>query len=88
MSWGASTPAQAEVAYEEAADDEVEEEDDVGRRGQILWVRGLMRLQHQVRRALIGQARRTAGGVIANLVVTLRVGPLVTSLNTSLFSAF
>ena len=50
FSWGASTPQEIEML------DRVEEEpdsiealpDDMGRRGQILWIRGLTRLQHQV----------------------------------------
>lgn len=50
FSWGASTPQEIEAL------DRVEDEpdsiealpDDMGRRGQILWIRGLTRLQHQV----------------------------------------
>jgi Ca2+ transporting ATPase len=47
FSWGASTPQEIEK-YEEP-DALPEMVDDMGRRGQILWLRGLTRLQHQIR---------------------------------------
>jgi Ca2+ transporting ATPase len=52
FSWGASTPQEIEAM--ERAEDEPDSidagvADDMGRRGQILWIRGLTRLQHQIR---------------------------------------
>ena len=52
FSWGASTVQEIEAL--DRAEEEPESldatamSDDMGRRGQILWIRGLTRLQHQV----------------------------------------
>ena len=51
FSWGASTPQEIEQmdrAYDEPDSMGDVGMDDMGRRGQILWIRGLTRLQHQV----------------------------------------
>jgi hypothetical protein len=52
LSWGSGTAEEIE-RMEEALDEVPEDgtDQDVGRRGQILWVRGLTRLQHQVKHA-------------------------------------
>ena len=43
---------------EEYPEDDDDDEEDVGRRGQILWIRGLTRLQTQV--GVLDQSQRTA----------------------------
>ncbi len=51
FSWGASTPQEIEQmdrAYDEPDSMGDAGVDEMGRRGQILWIRGLTRLQHQV----------------------------------------
>ena len=50
FSWGASTPQEIEMldAVQDEPDSMEALPDDMGRRGQILWIRGLTRLQHQV----------------------------------------
>ena len=54
FTWGAST--QQEIEAMDRVEDEPDSiealPDDMGRRGQILWIRGLTRLQHQVSGAL------------------------------------
>lgn len=48
MSWGSASPQEIEMMpFDEP--DLIEGGDDMGRRGQILWIRGLTRLQHQIR---------------------------------------
>ena len=48
FSWGASTTQEIEELDRDEPDSMGAEGDDMGRRGQILWIRGLTRLQHQV----------------------------------------
>jgi len=48
MSWGSATQAEIDKIDQDEPDS-IEGEDEMGRRGQILWIRGLTRLQHQIR---------------------------------------
>ena len=45
---GAATQQEIEMMHREEQLDSMDGSDDMGRRGQILWIRGLTRLQHQV----------------------------------------
>ncbi|XP_074644594.1 plasma membrane calcium-transporting ATPase 2-like isoform X2 [Tubulanus polymorphus] len=50
LSWGSATEEEIEALEDKlAAPDADQDQDADGRRGQILWVRGLTRLQHQIR---------------------------------------
>jgi hypothetical protein len=52
LSMGAATQQEIELMHRETDQlDSLDSSDDMGRRGQILWIRGLTRLQHQVRAA-------------------------------------
>ncbi|XP_021343203.1 plasma membrane calcium-transporting ATPase 2-like [Mizuhopecten yessoensis] len=49
FSWGSHPPTQDHRDYSDGPDSNAQEMDVGGRRGQILWVRGLTRLQQQIR---------------------------------------
>jgi len=50
LAMGAATQQEIEMMHRETEQlDSIDGSDDMGRRGQILWIRGLTRLQHQIR---------------------------------------
>ena len=56
FSCGSATPEEIEMIEKAMDEDQVDANqmgDDMGKRGQILWIRGLTRLQHQVRNYFI-----------------------------------
>lgn len=59
FSWGASTKEEIEMMDNEPSLEQVMAED-INRRGQILWIRGLTRLQHQVRDVTVTNGRSLA----------------------------
>ena len=52
MTMGAASAQEIEMMERESINDDASMVEDMGSRGQILWIRGLTRLQHQVRTPL------------------------------------